>query len=125
MTPEGIVKKQVCEYLDLIRPHIIHFWIQESVGIWDEKKRTFRKKNSKYQINGIADICMVYRGLPVYFECKAPGSSRMSDAQKMFCKRITEVGAYYFVVRCLEDAIKAIFEINKDPRCFSAESANP
>lgn len=117
MTPEGLVKKQICEYLTRFHSHHYFFWVQESVGIYDAKRGIYRKKNSPWQIRGVADICGVYSwsrfgttplAVPLYFEVKAPTSSRVSDDQKKFIKNVMAMGGFAFIVKSVEDVIKAL-----------------
>lgn len=110
--PEQIVKRQICEYLTRFHSHHYFFWVQESVGIYDAKRGIYRKKNSQWQIRGVADICGVYSwrglGVPLYLEVKAPTSSRVSDDQKKFIKNVTAMGGFAFVVKSVDDVIKAL-----------------
>lgn len=110
MTPEGSVKNSICSYLEFRRD--VFFWSQESVGQWDKKKKLFRKKNSKYQRNGIPDIlCMIRVGtLPPIFiglEVKA-GKNKQTESQIQFEKDYKQFGGLYFVVRNVEETKNAL-----------------
>lgn len=110
MTPEGQIKSQICDYLSLRRD--VFFWVQESQGTFDSKRGVFRKKNSKYQMNGIPDIlCMVKVGtLPPIFvglEVKSAKGSQ-TESQKQFEKTYKAFGGIYFVVRSPEETQEAL-----------------
>lgn len=112
MTPEGQIKNQICEYLSLRKD--VFFWVQESQGTFDSKRGIFRKKNSKYQMNGIPDIlCMVKIGtLPPIFvglEVKSKKGSQ-TDSQKQFEKAYKSFGGPYFVVRSPEETKDALIQ---------------
>ena len=120
MTPEGLVKKSICEYLDFRRD--VLFWVQESQGTFDPRTKSFRKKKSKYQRNGIADIFVLLRVQnfpPVYIalEVKA-GSNKQSESQIKMEKDLKAFGSFYFVVRTPEQAAHAITLVKKHIESF-------
>jgi len=110
VTPEGEIKKSICDYLAYRKD--MRFWVQESQGTYDAKTKRFRKKNSKYQINGVPDIIIQYKysNLPAFFiglEVKSKTGS-LTDSQKKFSDVSKDFGSLYFVVRSVEDAINSI-----------------
>lgn len=113
MTPEGATKLSICEYLALRRD--VFFWVQESVGQWDAKRKIFRKKKSRFQRNGVADIQlkMLVARLPidVQLEVKAPGNNDQSESQETFEADLQRFGGFYYVVRSVEDTTAALAEV--------------
>lgn len=110
MTPEGSLKRDICTYL--IRRPDTFFWVQSSTGQWDQKKKLFRKKRSKFERNGIPDIlCFLRVGtLPpimVGLEVKH-GKNPQTESQIKFEKDFKAFGGIYFVVRSIEDTQKAL-----------------
>lgn len=109
MTPEGDIKKSICDYLAYRSD--LRFWVQESQGTYDPNAGKFRKKKSKYQMNGISDIIvlMKYSNLPPFFvglEVKA--KSKQTESQIAFQKLIQEIGGLYFVVHSVEESIESL-----------------
>ncbi len=84
------------------------FWVQ-SAG-----KIPGRINNSKYQRNGIPDICAVYCGEAVFFEVKDI-KGKQSDVQKEFEYDCNKAGGSYFVVRSIEDVMAAFDYLNLKP----------
>jgi hypothetical protein len=113
MTPEGAIKRSICEYLG--RRQDVLFWIQESQGTYDTKIQRFRKKNSKYQLNGIADITVLikYGNMPAFYvglEVKSP-QGKQTDSQKNFEKLIKSINSFYYVVRSIEETRLALIDV--------------
>lgn len=100
-SPESAVKKKICEYLDTFSKHKLMFWVQ-SAG-----KIPGRIGKSKYQRNGIPDICAVYKGLSVFFEVKYE-NGELSDAQNEFFYDCQLAGGYCFRVNSVDQVITAI-----------------
>ena len=85
----------------------IFAWKNQTTGIYDSKKKIFRKPH-KYQINGVSDIIMFF-GNEVYFiEVKAPlksGKPRkgesilklLNPSQKKFKSICDENNIHYYV----------------------------
>lgn len=116
-TPEGQIKKSILEFLELYAKKApFLFWNQESVGIFDAKKGIYRKKKSRFQKNGIADIILVknYYDLPciIFLEVKAPGG-KQSDDQKEFEKEVQSVNGFYFIVKSIDDVIVCLENVRK------------
>lgn len=115
-TPEGIIKNNICAYLAIRKD--CFFWVQESQGTYDPKKKIFRAKKSKYQRNGIPDIILNLKYHPklpptmIGFEVKDIGK-KQTDSQVQFEKDYTNFTGYYFVVRSCKDAIDAINLVKK------------
>jgi len=92
-TPEGQIKKEICEWLEA---HRIFFWVTQSVGI------AGRKNNSRFAGKGVSDINAVINGRFVAIEIKAPGG-KVSDDQTEFQEKTRKAGGIAFVARSLTD----------------------
>lgn len=105
-TPEGLVKKAICDYLKYSRPDIF-FWTNSSTGIYDPVRKVFRKPNSPYQINGTADILglIAPRGRFLAIEVKSE-TGRLSDDQKSFIRAVNANGGLAFVAWSIDDVIE-------------------
>lgn len=100
MTPELRVRNLICSYL---KAYGYFFWVNDSVGIYDPIKKTFRRNNSPYRIRGVADILGVLRGGRLLaIEVKAE-KGRLSPEQKLFLDQVNAAGGKAFVARSIED----------------------
>ncbi len=80
---------------------------------WRQNTGAFRTKNGfvHFGLVGQADISGVLRGgRRLEIECKSE-SGRLTDEQKEFQRKITELGGLHIVARCLEDAINPIMQV--------------
>ncbi len=110
MSPEGAIKKAICDYLSY--RYDCFFWIQESQGTFDPRTRRFRKKKSEYQRNGIPDIllCLKVLNFPpvlIGLEVKTK-TNKQTDSQIKFEKDFKAFGGFYFVVRSVSDVFDAL-----------------
>lgn len=120
MTPEGQAKKAICDYLDMRRDLL--FWVQESQGTWDPRVGRFRKKSSKHQRRGVADInvMMLVARLPIAVqlevkrpEIKAIGQTRgrLSKHQVKMQHAVQAFGGFYFEVSSIDEAAAALARV--------------
>lgn len=101
---EKDIQNGICEHLDiLMKQNKLMFWRQNTTSIFDPVKKTFRKQ-SKYSLNGVADIIVIVKGKVIFIEVKRPGG-KQSPAQKEFEKLCFENNATYFVATSLEEVI--------------------
>lgn len=110
MTPEGLIKRQICEYLELRSD--IFFWNQESIGQFNKKRGIFLKKKSRFQKNGVPDIiCLIRVGtLPpimIGLEVKSP-KGKQTESQMEFERDYKTFGGFYYVVRSPAEASRAL-----------------
>lgn len=117
MTPEAAIKRSICGALEIYaRKHHLIFWVQESVGVYDAKKGVYRRKTSRWQTNGIADIIVIIKinnlSIPIFLEVKTD-VGRQSEHQKAFQVLIESVNGFYFVVRSIDDAILSIDKVRE------------
>lgn len=102
---ESIIKEQILCFLWYRK---VFCWNNESVGIYDVKRAAFRRKNSRFQIRGVADICGIFNGKPLYIEVKS-AKGVLSEYQEAFLKRASEAGGIAFVARSVEDVENILF----------------
>lgn len=102
---EKEIENLICTWLNL-QPGVFAFKVNTG-GVYDVAKGLFRKNKNRHIRLGTADvICSIsVAGVPVFaaFEIKTQ-TGRQSEHQKEFelsCKR---VGAFYFVLRSIDDA---------------------
>jgi len=81
------------------------FWKNQSVGIFDPKKRVFRKNRNPHAINGVSDILGLLAGRMIAIEVKKPKPSKSypSKDQKDFIAKVNSVGGAACVARSIED----------------------
>ena len=105
---EKPIEKSILQYLNA-QPDTFAFKVN-TVGVFDPVKKVYRKPKSKYLINGVSDIlCQTSLGL-IFFEVKSP-TGKQTDSQKAFEHNIKRCNGFYYVVRSIEDAKKALEEI--------------
>jgi penicillin-binding protein-related factor A (putative recombinase) len=83
----------------------IFAWKNQSVGIFDSRKKIFRKSNNKFHINGVSDILCIYRGHFVAIEVKSE-KGRMTPDQITFCEKVKLSGGFSFVARSVDDLVE-------------------
>lgn len=106
MTPEGLVRNLVCGYL---RAKNLLFFIHDSVGIYDPRKKIYRKNKSPYRINGVSDIIgMLPDGRMFAIELKA-GTNKPTQDQLNFIENVNNCGGVAFWAKSIDD-VKREFE---------------
>lgn len=98
---ETNVSNSICEYLEAKR---YFFWRQNTVGVYDAKSKSFRKK-PKYSMNGVSDIILVYKGSVHFIEVKTK-VGKQSKEQKAFEEKVLDNGGFYRLVTGIDDMIK-------------------
>jgi len=101
--PEQVLKRAICEWLSYKAKHCM-FWYQPSTGIWDRKKRCYRKLNSPYDKPGKSDILGIWKGRPLAIEVKW-GKNVASEDQKKFLKEFEENGGIAILAYSLDDVL--------------------
>lgn len=95
------------EILNFLLSKNIFAWKNQSIGVFDPTKGSFRKR-SKFQINGVSDILGFFNDKFIAIEVKSE-KGRLSDYQKHFLKVVNDHGHIGIVARNLEqvkDALK-------------------
>jgi hypothetical protein len=87
--PEKLLETRILNWLNSIES-CFAFKIN-NVGIYDAKKKTWRKNNNPHIHNGISDILFCYRGRFGAIEVKV-GSNKPSPNQKKYIQRILDNG---------------------------------
>lgn len=92
----------------------IYCWKNDNVGIWDPKKKIFRRPNSRFKIKGVPDIIgdiPFYApdsnkpfARPLYIEVKSK-TGKVSNEQREFLLRAMDRGCIAFVARSVQDVI--------------------
>lgn len=101
-TPEGRVKKAICDYLSLCHKDVM-FWLNASVGIWDPRTKRYLKNTSKYALNGTSDILgLLWDGRFLAIEVKS-FKGKLSDGQRDFLARVNRQGGLGFYAKNVND----------------------
>jgi hypothetical protein len=98
--------------LTFLRIKGIFCWKNQSTGVFDPTKRTFRKSHNRHHINGVSDIIGIVDGRMLAIEVKKPYISKKtnrvmertqeqleklaSDDQILFINNIKALGAVSF-----------------------------
>ncbi len=88
-SPEKVLETRILDWLNSIE-ECFAFKIN-NVGIYDAKRKIWRKNNNPHIHNGISDILFCYRGCFGCIEVKA-GYNKPSKSQSQFLKRILNNG---------------------------------
>lgn len=99
-TLEKDIQLVICDYLSLKR---YHFWRQNTIGMYDAVKKTFRSM-PKYSMNGVPDIILIKDGIFWGLEVKQP-KGKQSENQKIFEYKTKKAGGKYNIVTSLDDII--------------------
>ncbi len=95
---ESEIQKQIMSYLSL----------RKICAMRINTKGEFRKTGPgtgvllKNQNKGFSDILCIHKGLSLFLEVKTD-KGKMSKDQEEFANKITLAGAYYFVIRSIDD----------------------
>lgn len=98
MTPEGQIKKDICDYLSAIG---VMFWIQQAGKI------PGRINRSRYLRNGVSDLLGLWKGRLLAIEVKTP-KGRVSPEQQSFIDEVNRFGGKAFIARSLDDVIREL-----------------
>ena len=81
--------------------------------MWDNVKKTYRKPNNRFHINGVADIlgCLP-GGKLIVLEVKTR-KGRATQNQKDFLQRVSMLGGKAAIVKSIDD-VKAVLEEMND-----------
>ncbi len=108
-----ITEKQIeNDIITFLRKKGVFCWKNQSTGLYDPTKRTFRKAMGVNQLNGVSDILGIVNGRMLAIEVKKPYISKKtmrvmersqeqleklaSDDQILFIKNITALGGVAF-----------------------------
>lgn len=106
MTVEKKIETSILDWLNL-QPDCFAFKIN-TVGIFDPRKRCFRKNTNPHLHNGTSDILGAWQGRMLAIEVKREKSvygpkTYPSKEQKEFLTNVQRAGGIAFVARSLEE----------------------
>lgn len=105
--PEAKIKKEILGWLTSQRNCFV--WQNDSVGIYDPIKKTFRRKTSSFCIRGVSDILGIWNGRPLAIEVKSL-AGKVSDYQKDFLEKFVLNGGIGFIARSLSDVVEKLIQ---------------
>ena len=108
MTPEGRIQKSILEYLNLIGAFV---WRNNTTGIYDVRKKCFRRNNGNNSAVGSSDILGIYKGTFLALEVKTK-YGKTTPYQQLFIDKINQRGGIAGVCKSVDDVI----ELLKKPR---------
>lgn len=100
---EKDIKRQIIQWLFMQKNCFA--WINTSVGVFDAKKKTYRRTIGVGRINGTSDILGIWQRRFLAIEVKRPGGKLTHD-QIVFLERVRENGGIAFTAYSLDDVIK-------------------
>lgn len=100
VSPEAKLKREICEFLE--NEPTLKFWINESVGVRG------RKKNSRFQKNGVPDILGYWGGRFFAVEVKAPGVKARNEEQLAFVRDVNLSGGFGAIVDSIDLLVRAM-----------------
>lgn len=106
-TPEKIIEKRILDWLNELEGCFA--FKLNNVGVYDAKKRIYRKPNSKHIHRGVPDIMGCYRERFFAIEVKA-GQGKPSSDQKIFMKRIQDCLSVAFWTNDFDQCKKTFIE---------------
>ena len=103
---ENQVQNAILEYLEWLG---IFAWRNNSTGVFDPKKKIFRKAQGKHVINGVSDILGILpNGKFLAIEVKSPQNKKRPKHQVDFIKKIHDSGGLAFFADNLDYAANRI-----------------
>lgn len=105
---EKDIERAILLYLELL-PECFA-WKNDNVGIYDPRKKTYRKVVSKFKPAGVADIIGIYMGKFLAIEVKRPGG-KTTEHQKAFLEQIKISGGIAFVAHSVDEVIEKLEEV--------------
>lgn len=117
---EKEIENSILEFLKIIG---VYCWKNQSVGIYDQAKKIYRKPNSRHHLNGVSDILGIIQGRFLAIEVKSATGS-LTGEQRIFLARVNENGGIAFVARSVEQAAESLlkhFPNNENLKKFTKE----
>ncbi len=106
-TPEKLIETRILDWLNSIQD-CFAFKIN-NVGIYDAKRKAWRKNNNPHIHNGISDILFCYEGTFGAIEVKA-GYNKPSANQKKYIKNILDNGGVAWWTNSFSDCKREFCE---------------
>lgn len=104
MTPENLIKRQICAYLKA-RGALI--FVHDSVGIFDPIRKVYRVNQDPYRRKGVSDLLGIWKARFLAIEVKVKGRYPTKE-QKQFLKDVAEAGGIAILARSTKDVEEAL-----------------
>lgn len=104
-TPEKALEKAILDWLNILEGCFA--FKLNNTGVYDPKRRVYRKPHSVHIHKGVPDILGVYKGQFFAIEVKA-GYNKASTDQKKFIERLVSNGGFAWITNDVEQC-KQIF----------------
>jgi len=98
MTPELALRRRICCWLKSIGAMV---FVHDSVGLWDPRKKCFRRNVDPYRRKGVSDILGIWKGKFLAVEVKIKGRYATPE-QKQFIEDVNKAGGIGLVAYSLE-----------------------
>ena len=96
--PETFIKDAICDYLSAKN---VCFWTVNNSAPYSKRLRRYLKPY-KYHLDGVADICGIWKGRALFIECKTK-TGKQSVSQREFERRVKKEKGRYILARSLDD----------------------
>jgi len=106
---EKEIEKAILEYLNTLPE--TKAWKNQSVGVYDPKKKVYRLNKGAFTARGSSDILGICQGVMLCIEVKT-AKGRLSEAQEKFLDDMANLGALAFVARSVDDVRKTLLEVH-------------
>ena len=92
-------------------------WKNESVGVYDPVKKTFRRSHNPYRIRGVPDILGWYRDRFFGIEVKTPTNHNGATyEQRQWIKEANSAGHFATVIISVDEALQFIERVKHGDR---------
>lgn len=95
------------EILDFLRVIGIFCWKNQSVGIFDPKKKIYRKSHNVHHVRGVSDILGLIQGRFLAIEVKS-AIGKLTPDQRVFIAKVNHEGGIAFVARSVDQAAQQL-----------------
>jgi penicillin-binding protein-related factor A (putative recombinase) len=106
LATEKVIENSILNFLKHIG---VFCWKNQSVGIYDSKKKIFRKSTNSHHIKGCSDILGIIEGRMIAIEVKAE-KGKISPEQRVFITRINQEGGVAFVARSIDQVAIELYK---------------
>ena len=84
-------------------------WKNQTVGIYNAKKKCYQMPNSPHALKGVSDIVAIKRGRVLFIEVKTL-KGKQSEHQKEFERNLKTMGGNYLLIRSLKELKEQLLE---------------
>lgn len=103
---EKVIEKDILTYLKFLPKCFA--WKNNSTGVFDPSRNTFRSNKNPFVIRGVSDILGIYHGRLLAIEVKRDRTSKPTKEQRDFIKRVKKEGGIAGVCCTVEEARQLI-----------------